>query len=162
MTTLEPSDYAATLEDLKRHVRDARYTAQRRVNTELLRLYQSIGHTLLQRTESEAWGSQVIAQLANDLRTEFPEMKGFSPSNLRYMRAFARAWPINGLVAAELVMCKVRSWCPRHFDDGNERNPVERLSGGVFGDREGPFHPAPKTDPRKTDMRSNASIWFFT
>ena len=52
MTTLEPSDYAATLEDLKRHVRDAHYTAQRRVNTELLRLYQSIGHTLLQRTTS--------------------------------------------------------------------------------------------------------------
>ena len=43
MTTLEPSDYAATLEDLKRQVRGARYTAQRRVNTELLRLYQSIG-----------------------------------------------------------------------------------------------------------------------
>ena len=68
MTTLEPSDYAATLEDLKRQVRDSRYTAQRRVNTELLRLYQSIGQTLLERTESEAWGSGVITQLANDLR----------------------------------------------------------------------------------------------
>ena len=54
MTTLEPSDYAATLEDLKRRVRDARYTAQRRVNTELILLYQSIGQTLLERTESEA------------------------------------------------------------------------------------------------------------
>ena len=93
MTTLEPSDYAATLEDLKRQVRGARYTAQRRVNTELLRLYQSIGQTLLQRTESEAWGSRIITQLAKDLRAEFPEMKGFSPSNLKYMRLFARAWP---------------------------------------------------------------------
>ena len=73
MTTLEPRVYAATLEDLKRRVRDARYTAQRRVNTELLRLYQSIGQTLLQRTESEAWGSRVIAQLAKDLRAEFSE-----------------------------------------------------------------------------------------
>jgi len=60
MTTLEPSDYAATLEDLKRRVRDARFTAQRRVNTELILLYQSIGQTLLERTESEAWGSGVI------------------------------------------------------------------------------------------------------
>ncbi|WP_104195454.1 YhcG family protein [Cryobacterium sp. M15] len=93
MTTLEPSDYAATLEHLKRQVREARYTAQRRVNTELLRLYQSIGQTLLQRTESEAWGSRIITQLAKDLRAEFPEMKGFSPSNLKYMRLFARAWP---------------------------------------------------------------------
>ena len=56
MTTLEPSDYAATLEDLKRRVRDARYTAQRRVNTELILLYQSIGQTLLERTESEPGG----------------------------------------------------------------------------------------------------------
>lgn len=93
MTTLEPSDYAATLEDLKRRVRDARFTAQRRVNTELILLYQSIGQTLLERTESEAWGSGVITQLANDLRAEFPEMKGFSPSNLKYMRLFARGWP---------------------------------------------------------------------
>ena len=111
MTTLEPSDYAATLEDLKRQVRGARYTAQRRVNTELLRLYQSIGQTLLQRTESEAWGSQIIAKLAKDLRAEFPEMKGFSPSNLRYMRAFARAWPVNDSIHQQPVgelSCRMR------------------------------------------------------
>jgi len=66
MTTLEPSNYAATL-DLKRRVRDTRHVAQRRVNTELLRLYQSIGQTLLQRTKSEPWGSQIIAKLAKDL-----------------------------------------------------------------------------------------------
>jgi hypothetical protein len=41
---------------------------QRRVNTELLLLYQLIGKTLLERTESEAWESGVITQLANDLR----------------------------------------------------------------------------------------------
>lgn len=103
MSTLEPSDYAATLEDLKRQVRDARYNAQRRVNTELLRLYQSIGQTLLERTESQSWGSRVIAQLAKDLRAEFPEIKGFSPSNLKYMRLFARTWPDGEAIGQQAV-----------------------------------------------------------
>ena len=93
MTTLEPSNYAATLEDLKRRLPDARYAAQRRVNTEPILIYQWIGQTFLERTESKAWGSRAITQLANDLRSEFPEMKSFSPSNLKYVRLFARGWP---------------------------------------------------------------------
>ncbi|MDP4331951.1 PDDEXK nuclease domain-containing protein [Curtobacterium sp. A7_M15] len=87
-----PSEYGAVLADLKRQVRDARFTAQRRVNTELVRLYWGIGRTILQRQDAEGWGSNVIGRLATDLRAEFPEMKGFSPRNLAYMRAFAAAW----------------------------------------------------------------------
>ncbi|GAA2225585.1 hypothetical protein GCM10009851_06720 [Herbiconiux moechotypicola] len=45
------------------------------------------------RQSSGGWGSKVIARLAGDLRTAFPEMKGFSPRNLTYMRTFAAAWP---------------------------------------------------------------------
>jgi hypothetical protein len=43
--------------------------------------------------ESQAgWGAKVIDRLAHDLREAFPAMKGFSPRNLKYMRAFAAAW----------------------------------------------------------------------
>ncbi|MDP4331984.1 PDDEXK nuclease domain-containing protein [Curtobacterium sp. A7_M15] len=87
-----PSGYAAALADLKRQVRQARFTAQRRVNTELVRLYWGIGASILRRQEEEGWGRNVIGRLATDLRAEFPEMKGFSPRNLAYMRAFAAAW----------------------------------------------------------------------
>jgi len=87
------SGYAAALAELKQQVRTARFTAQRRVNTELIRLYWGIGATILQRQGDEGWGSNVIGRLATDLRAEFPEMKGFSPRNLAYMRAFAAAWP---------------------------------------------------------------------
>jgi predicted nuclease of restriction endonuclease-like (RecB) superfamily len=73
-------------------VRAARFTAQRRVNTELVRLYWGIGSTILRRQGAEGWGSNVIGRLAADLRAEFPDMKGFSPRNLQYMRAFAAAW----------------------------------------------------------------------
>ncbi|WP_254787097.1 DUF1016 N-terminal domain-containing protein, partial [Curtobacterium sp. MCBA15_001] len=87
------SGYAAALAELKQQVRAARFAAQRRVNTELIRLYWGIGATILQRQGDEGWGSNVIGRLATNLRAEFPEMKGFSPRNLAYMRAFAAAWP---------------------------------------------------------------------
>nr|WP_307858782.1 DUF1016 N-terminal domain-containing protein [Curtobacterium flaccumfaciens] len=63
------------------------------MNTELVSLYWGIGATILQRQGDEGWGSNVIGRLAADLRAEFPEIKGFSPRNLAYMRAFGAAWP---------------------------------------------------------------------
>ncbi|PSL37344.1 putative nuclease of restriction endonuclease-like (RecB) superfamily [Labedella gwakjiensis] len=93
MSALVPDDYAATLDDLKRQVHTARFAAQRRVNTELLLLWWHIGNTILERQQHEAWGSGVLARLADDLRSEFPSMRGFSRRNLLYMQAFARAWP---------------------------------------------------------------------
>ncbi|WP_440709010.1 PDDEXK nuclease domain-containing protein [Herbiconiux sp. YIM B11900] len=78
---------------LKEQVLAARFTAQRRANTELVTLYWRIGSTIAERQTSEGWGSKVVARLANDLRAAFPEMRGFSPRNLTYMRTFAAAWP---------------------------------------------------------------------
>jgi len=86
-----PAEYAATLDALKTRVRAARFTAQRRVNTELVRLYWQIGTTILDRQQSAGWGSDLVGRLATDLRTAFPEMKGFSRRNLFYMRGFAAA-----------------------------------------------------------------------
>jgi predicted nuclease of restriction endonuclease-like (RecB) superfamily len=85
--------YDEVLVELKARVRQARYVAQRRVNTELVQLYWQLGTTLAAQTEYQAWGSGVVKRLADDLRAEFPGMKGFSLRNLIYMRSFARAWP---------------------------------------------------------------------
>lgn len=93
MTELEPDEYAAALEQIKRHVRSARYRVQRRVNAELLHLHWQIGATLSDRQRAGGWGSNAVGRLADDLRAEFPAMKGFSRRNLLYMRALAEAWP---------------------------------------------------------------------
>lgn len=45
----------------------------------------------------------MIERLAEDLRLAFPEMKGFSPHNLKYMRAFAQAWPDEAIVQEALA-----------------------------------------------------------
>ncbi|ROQ37247.1 putative nuclease of restriction endonuclease-like (RecB) superfamily [Frondihabitans sp. PhB188] len=100
---LNPSDYAATLAELKSEVRAARFTAQRQVNLEVIRLYWRIGRSLSARASSAAWGSKVVTRLADDLRAEFPDMRGFSGRNLRYMRAFADAWPFDSEFGQEPV-----------------------------------------------------------
>jgi predicted nuclease of restriction endonuclease-like (RecB) superfamily len=68
------------------------------VNAQLVLLYWSIGRDILERQTKEGWGAQVIDRLSADLRRHFPAMKGFSPRNLKYMRAFAQAWPAKAIV----------------------------------------------------------------
>jgi predicted nuclease of restriction endonuclease-like (RecB) superfamily len=87
-----PDGYAEFLGSLKHRVRAAQLQAQRTVNTQLIELYWNIGKEILSQQETQGWGAKVIGRLAEDLRVEFPQMKGLSRSNLFYMRAFAAAW----------------------------------------------------------------------
>jgi predicted nuclease of restriction endonuclease-like (RecB) superfamily len=91
--TLERDGYAAILADFKERISSAQIRAAVAVNTELVRLYWQIGHGLNRKVQEEGWGSKVIERLARDLKLAFPELGGFSPRNLRYMRQFAAAWP---------------------------------------------------------------------
>lgn len=93
-----PVGYRELLESLKVSIRSAQIRAAVSVNRELVLLYWQIGREILQRQEQEGWGARVIERLAQDLKREFPEMKGFSPRNLKYMRAFAEAWPDEQIV----------------------------------------------------------------
>src|SRR3989339_482524 len=90
---IPPSRYGPFLDALKDRIRRAQIKAALSVNHELVLLYWEIGRDILQRQESEGWGAQVIEGLSRDLRKAFPEMKGFSPRNLGYVRSFAEAWP---------------------------------------------------------------------
>ena len=88
-----PADYPQFLAEVKARIAGARTRAALAVNGELIRLYWEIGHEILEREQREGWGARVINRLAADLRREFPGITGFSRSNLKYMRAFAEAWP---------------------------------------------------------------------
>ncbi len=90
---IPPNSYELFLADLKNRIQTARIKASLAVNQELILLYWQIGRDILERQEAEGWGSKVIAQLSKDLKREFPDMKGFSSRNLKYMRTFAEAWP---------------------------------------------------------------------
>jgi len=88
-----PSDYPAFLTELKTRIRQAQLKAALSVNKELILLYWKIGKDILFHQEKLGWGAKVIDQLSQDLRREFPDMKGFSVRNLKYMQAFAAAYP---------------------------------------------------------------------
>ncbi|CBJ40969.1 conserved hypothethical protein (plasmid) [Ralstonia solanacearum CMR15] len=75
---------------------EARSVGQRAalsVNRELVTLYWQLGRDIVERQQQQGWGAKVIDRLARDLRAAFPDMRGFSPRNLKYMRALAQAWP---------------------------------------------------------------------
>ncbi|OJW05293.1 MAG: hypothetical protein BGO49_31190 [Planctomycetales bacterium 71-10] len=93
-----PEAYGPFLEGLKDRIREARLRAAVAVNRELVLLYWGIGRDILARQGERGWGAKVVDRLAVDLKRAFPEMAGFSPRNLRYMRAFAEAWPDEPIV----------------------------------------------------------------
>ena len=95
-----PADYAPWLVSLKSRIATSQQRAVLAVNQELVRLYHHIGTEILERQTRQGWGAKVIERLASDLREAFPEMKGFSSSNLKYMRFFAQQCP-GGLIGQQ-------------------------------------------------------------
>ncbi len=85
--------YNDFLNSLKKRIRNAQVRAVLSVNRELVLLYWQIGNEILTRQQQQGWGTKVIEKLASDLRKTFPDMKGFSARNLKYMRTFAEAYP---------------------------------------------------------------------
>jgi predicted nuclease of restriction endonuclease-like (RecB) superfamily len=82
------SAYARFLTELKTRIESARLSAARSVNRELILLYWDIGRAIVEKQETEGWGQSVVEKLAVDLRTEFPDIRGFSTGNLWAMRRF--------------------------------------------------------------------------
>jgi predicted nuclease of restriction endonuclease-like (RecB) superfamily len=98
--SLLPVDYAPWLIDLKSRIASARQRAVLAVNQELVGLYHHIGGEILGRRTSQGWGAKIIDRLASDLRVAFPDLKGFSSRNLKYMQFFARQCP-SGLIGQQ-------------------------------------------------------------
>jgi predicted nuclease of restriction endonuclease-like (RecB) superfamily len=95
---LLPTDYQMFLHSIKTRVQQAQFQAVLSVNKELILLYWYIGKEILIRQEKEGWGSNVIGRLSRDLHAAFPQMKGFSLRNLKYMRALAATYQDEAIV----------------------------------------------------------------
>jgi predicted nuclease of restriction endonuclease-like (RecB) superfamily len=93
-----PNGYAEVLADLKQRIGQERLRTVLAANAAMVLLYWDIGRVILQRQEQEGWGAKVIDRLSMDLRKDFSDMQGLSPRNLKYMRAFAAAWPDKAIV----------------------------------------------------------------
>jgi predicted nuclease of restriction endonuclease-like (RecB) superfamily len=91
-----PEGYADWLTQLKVDIAQSRQRAALAVNAELVQLYHRIGAEIRQRQQVNAWGAKVIERVARDLSDAFPDIRGFSSRNLKYMAFFAQHCP-NGL-----------------------------------------------------------------
>ena len=95
MSSITPSSdsaYQDFLKAIKSQVVQSRVSAARAVNRSLIGLYWSVGQLIVERQEALGWGQAVVEQLSADLKTEFPEMKGFSPRNLWFIKQFYEAY----------------------------------------------------------------------
>ena len=88
-----PDSYIKFIRDIKYRIAQSRLQAVMSANSAMILLYWEIGNSILNRQKEEGWGSKVIDRMSYDLKQEFPDMQGFSPRNLKYMRKFAEAYP---------------------------------------------------------------------
>jgi predicted nuclease of restriction endonuclease-like (RecB) superfamily len=85
---LATQDYRTFIIQIKQSIQQARNRAIRSVNSELIGLYYKIGKQIVQKQENSNWGEDLIGQIEIDLKTAFPDLRGFSRANLFYMRNF--------------------------------------------------------------------------
>ena len=137
------NEYKQWLADLKGKIRQSQIKAAVRVNTELLRLYWDLGHDIVARQMEAAWGSGFFERLSKDLRSEFPEMEGFSSTNLKYCKRFYLFYTqdnairqqvadvIPKQVVAELqVVAPERDIIRQQLVDELETHPIFQISWG--------------------------------
>lgn len=98
-----PDWYPELLDAVTDRVRTGRQRALAAANQQLVGTYWAVGVEILARQQAEGWGARVIDRLSADLRERFPDASGFSPRNLKYMRALAAAWPEEAIVQAPLA-----------------------------------------------------------
>ena len=104
-----PEGYATFFSGLKERITRERIKAVLSANSAMVLMYWDIGQAILERQQKEGWGAKVIDRLSHDLKTAFPEMTGFSPRNLKYMRKFAESWPERELVQRTVALIPWRS-----------------------------------------------------
>jgi predicted nuclease of restriction endonuclease-like (RecB) superfamily len=91
MSTIQPSSdriYQNFLREIKHQVIQSRISAARTVNQSLIGLYWSLGQLIMERQEAQGWDNAVVERLSTDLKAEFPQITGFSPRNLWFIKQF--------------------------------------------------------------------------
>lgn len=96
-------EYEVWIQSLKARIQQAQVKACLAVNSELTMLYWDIGYSILEKQNKEGWGTKVVERMSADLKQAFPGMTGWSPRNLKYMRAFAESWERKEIVQAPLA-----------------------------------------------------------
>ncbi len=86
MPNIKISEYKEFILTIKQKIQSSQIKASIKVNIELLKLYWDIGEMIVNKQKESSWGDNIITNISRDLKVEFPNIKGFSKSNIKYMR----------------------------------------------------------------------------
>ena len=100
---IKTGDYLAFIQDIKQRIQGAQIKASVAVNQALLHLYWELAERIVAKQQESAWGDGFLLQMSRDLQTEFPDMKGFSLRNLKYMRQWFQFWSVAPAIGQQLV-----------------------------------------------------------
>jgi len=95
-------EYVSFLKEIKNKIKTAQIKAAVKVNEELLRLYWDIAKMIVDKQKEAKWGDGIIEKISSDLKKEFPNMKGFSVTNIKYMRKWYLFWSKSPQVVDEI------------------------------------------------------------
>lgn len=96
-------DYSQFLNELKKRIKSAQIKAAVSVNRELIELYWELAEKIVEKQKKSTWGDGLLTQMSKDLQKEFPDMKGFSLRNLKYMRQWYLFWADGDAIGQQLV-----------------------------------------------------------
>ena len=123
ITMASNSDFKSWVSQLKQDIRSAQIRAAIKVNTELLRLYWRMGADICEKQKSASWGDGWLKELSRELMTEFPDMKGFSHRNLKYIRQWYQFYNERITIGQQVVA---------QLEFTNVQQPVAQISEDVF------------------------------
>ena len=129
------SEFKNWVSQLKKDIRSTQIKTAIKVNTELLRLYWRMGADICEKQKSASWGDSWLKELSRELMAEFPDMKGFSYRNLRYIRQWYEFYFLQITIwqqpVAKLGEDNGQQVVAQLGDD-KEQQPVAQISEEVF------------------------------
>ena len=103
MNKLTNTEYKKFIIDIKNRIKNSQIKASISVNKEMLKLYWNLAEMIIEKQEKSSWGDKIIENISYDLKEEFPDMKGFSKRNIKYMRQWYNYWNLNNKIGQQLV-----------------------------------------------------------
>ena len=110
MTQMILFDYSQLLRQVKQRVLQAQQRAIYAANEELLRMYWDIGEMISLAQKLEGWGNGTLERLATDINNLYPEVKGFSPRNCRFMIQFFEEYNKELTMVKSITHHPLRNW----------------------------------------------------
>jgi predicted nuclease of restriction endonuclease-like (RecB) superfamily len=123
MTLAGNNEFKSWVSQLKKEIRSAQVKAAIKVNTELLHLYWRMGADICEKQKSASWGDGWLKELSRELMAEFPDMKGLSYRNLKYIRQWYQFYNKQLIIGQQVVA---------QLGDANVQQPVAQISEDVF------------------------------